>query len=132
MANRTKGCRISDIFAKDAFCIDKIVQERNSPQIEFLVRVNNYEYLMSYKELERLCNTYGVNLNLEIAESHYPRMSYDNRPLWKKDMDFRMGKTVDFTNNSLHTSNISADRVLSLVGNRAAVFAEEIEEPELD
>ena len=87
---------------------------------------------MNYREMERLCNTYGIHLDQEMRDGCYQRIHYDNRPLWKKDMDIRMGKPVDFNTQKLHAPNISADRIISLVGNRAAVFAEKVEELEME
>lgn len=119
------GNRIKDIFSPDAFCIEKLVSDHNCSRRDFLVRVNNYEYLMTRSEMDRLCHTYRVNINEELTDPHYPRVISDNRPLWKKDMDMRMGKFVNFEHKPLNYPSISADRVVALVGNRAAVFVEE-------
>lgn len=83
------------VFDNKNFYISKIKREFNSPTKSFIVLVNGYEYEISYNCLDRFLSKHELSIrSLNLRNLHTEEV--DNRPYYRKAMDFQMGKKVDF------------------------------------
>jgi hypothetical protein len=101
---------ISEHFSPDKFRLESIREYRAGERMA-VVALRNYEYEISLSNLELALRRFDINLREELYENYYRTETIDDRQLWQKDMDFRMGKSVDF-NNKGHLVELYPDKLV--------------------
>lgn len=86
--------KINEIFEEQDFKILKVIYKNNSPIRDVIVKVNGYEYEISYENLRRFLLKFDICIETELKYCNVERI--DTRPLFRKAMDFDMGRKVDF------------------------------------
>ena len=97
---------VEDVFNKN-FYIEKLKYEYNSPRPDIIVRINGHQYEISFYALSTFFRKFDINLESQIMRGNYRKEYVDNRPIWKKDLDLRMGKNVDFSTKHYTTISIN-------------------------
>jgi hypothetical protein len=101
---------ISEHFSPDKFRLASIREYRAGERMA-VVFLRNYEYEISLSNLELALRHFDIDLRTELHENYYRTETIDNRQLWQKDMDFRMGRSVDFSSKG-HLPEIYPDRLV--------------------
>lgn len=106
---------IREIFPRDRFWLEKREREVGSATDQVVFRLDGYCYSMDLFRFKNVMEKFDVDAIKEIML--LPVETVDRRPLWKKDMDMRMGRTVDFRVPSSHLTPdpVRMERALSLI-----------------
>lgn len=91
---------IGETFPRDRFWLEKREREIGSTTDQVVFRLDGYRYSMDLFRFKSVMEKFDVDAAKEIAL--LPVETVDRRPLWKKDMDMRMGRAVDFRTPSNH------------------------------
>lgn len=91
---------IGETFPRDRFWLEKREREIGSTTDQVVFRLDGYRYGMDLFRFKSVMKKFDVDAAKEIML--LPIETVDRRPLWKKDMDMRMGRTVDFRVPSNH------------------------------
>lgn len=106
---------IREIFPRDRFWLEKREREIGSTTDQVVFRLDGYRYSMDLFRFKNVMEKFDVDAIKEIML--LPVETIDRRPLWKKDMDMRMGRTVDFRvpSNHLTPDPVRMERALSQI-----------------
>lgn len=91
---------IRETFSRDRFWLEKREREIGSTTDQVVFRLDGYRYSMDLFRFKSVMGKFDIDATEEIAL--LPVETVDRRPLWKKDMDMRMGRAVDFRTPSNH------------------------------
>lgn len=91
---------IRETFPRDRFWLEKREREIGSTTDQVVFRLDGYRYGMDLFRFKNMMEKFDIDATEEIVL--LPIETVDRRPLWKKDMDMRMGRTVDFRVPSNH------------------------------
>lgn len=94
---------IKEIFPRNRFWLEKREREIGSTADQVVFRLDGYRYSMDLFRFKSVMEKFDIDVTEEIAL--LPVETVDRRPLWKKDMDMRMGRTVDFRTPSNHLTS---------------------------
>lgn len=106
---------IKETFPRNRFWLEKREREIGSTADQVVFRLDGYRYSMDLFRFKSLMKKFDIDAAKEIML--LPVETVDRRPLWKKDMDMRMGRTVDFRtpNNHLIPDPARMERALSQI-----------------
>lgn len=91
---------IRETFPRNRFWLEKREREIGSTADQVVFRLDGYCYSMDLFRFKSVMEKLDIDVTEEIAL--LPVEAVDRRPLWKKDMDMRMGRAVDFRTPSNH------------------------------
>lgn len=91
---------IRETFPRNRFWLEKIEKEIGSTADQVVFWLDGYCYSMDLFRFKSVMEKLDIDATEEIAL--LPVETVDRRPLWKKDMDMRMGRAVDFRAPSNH------------------------------
>lgn len=91
---------IRKTFPRNRFWLEKREREIGSTADQVVFRLDGYCYSMDLFRFKSVMEKFDIDVTEEIAL--LPVEAVDRRPLWKKDMDMRMGRTVDFRTPGNH------------------------------
>lgn len=61
-----------------------------------VISLNHHIYKIEEHALQSVLRRYGIHLIEEERNARIPHIRIDNRPLWQKDLDMRMGRATTF------------------------------------
>lgn len=91
---------IRETFPRNRFWLEKREREIGSTTDQVVFRLDGYCYSMDLFRFKSMMEKFDIDVTGEIAL--LPVKTVDRRPLWKKDIDMRMGRAVDFRTPSNH------------------------------
>ena len=91
---------IKETFPRNRFWLEKREREIGSTTDQVVFRLDGYCYSMDLFRFKSVMEKFNIDAEREIMQ--LPVETADRRPLWKKDMDMRMGRTVNFRTPSNH------------------------------
>lgn len=91
---------IGETFPRNRFWLEKREREIGSTADQVVFWLDGYCYSMDLFRFKSVMEKFDIDATEEIAL--LPVETVDRRPLWKKDMDMRMGRAVDFRTPSNH------------------------------
>lgn len=91
---------IRETFPRNRFWLEKREREIGSTTDQVVFWLDGYCYSMDLLRFKSVMEKLDIDVTEEIAL--LPIETVDRRPLWKKDMDMKMGRTVDFRVPSNH------------------------------
>lgn len=91
---------IRETFPRNRFWLEKREKEIGSTTDHVVFRLDGYCYSMDLFRFKSVMEKFDIDATEEITL--LPVEIVDRRPLWKKDMDMRMGRAVDFRTSSNH------------------------------
>ena len=91
---------IRETIPRDRFWLEKREREIGSTTDQVVFRLDGYRYGMDLFRFKSVMEKFDIDAMREVMS--LPAETVDRRPLWKKDMDMRMGRTVDFRVPSNH------------------------------
>ena len=91
---------IRETFPRNRFWLEKRKREIGSATDHVVFRLDGYCYSMDLSRFKSMMEKFDIDVTGEIAL--LPVETVDRRPLWKKDIDMRMGRAVDFRTPSNH------------------------------
>lgn len=91
---------IGETFPRNRFWLEKREREIESTTDQVVFWLDGYCYSMDLFRFKSVMEKLDIDVTEEIALLSIETV--DRRPLWKKDMDMRMGRAVDFRTPSNH------------------------------
>lgn len=91
---------IRETFPGNRFWLEKRERKIGSTTDQVVFRLDGYRYSMDLFRFKSVMEKFDIDAAKEIIL--LPIETVDRRSLWKKDMDMRMGRTVDFRTPSNH------------------------------
>ena len=91
---------IRETFPSNRFWLEKREREIGSTTDQVVFRLDGCRYGMDFSRFKSVMEKFDIDAEREIMQ--LPVETADRRPLWKKDMDMRMGRTVNFRTPSNH------------------------------
>lgn len=91
---------IRETFPRNRFWLEKREREIGSATDHVVFRLDGHHYSMDLFRFKSVMEKFNIDAEREIMQ--LPVETADRRPLWKKDMDMRMGRTVNFRTPGNH------------------------------
>lgn len=85
---------LESVFGKDLRIV-KIREDKNHNDTDIVMSDRNMTVAISKTNFTRVMNELGIDVRQALR--NIPSEYVDSRPLWKKDMDMRMGRRVDLS-----------------------------------